>query len=54
MRVSKNQIKKRIHPNNAIACEIEGFDLDVCEIDKEYFENGVKAFNLHKQQMKLF
>lgn len=40
--------------NSAIACEIEGFDLDICEIDKEYFEAGVNAFNLHKRQQRLF
>ena len=39
---------------NAIACEIEGFDLDICEIDKEYFDLGVKAFNLHKSQTRIF
>lgn len=38
----------------AKACEIEGFDLDVCEIDKEYFQAGVNAFNLHKRQQRLF
>ena len=38
----------------AIACEIEGFDLDICEIDKEYFQAGVNAFNLHKRQQRLF
>ena len=40
--------------NSAIACEIEGFDLDICEIDSEYFEAGVNAFNLHKRQQRLF
>lgn len=40
--------------NSAIACEIEGFDLDICEIDEEYFKLGVKSFNTHKLQMKLF
>jgi len=39
---------------NAIACEIEGFDLDICEIDAEYFQAGVNAFNLHKRQQRLF
>ena len=39
---------------SAIACEIEGFDLDICEIDKDYFEAGVNAFNLHKRQQRLF
>ena len=38
----------------AQACEIEGFDLDICEIDKEYFQAGVNAFNLHKRQQRLF
>jgi site-specific DNA-methyltransferase (adenine-specific) len=38
----------------AIACELEGFDLDICEIDKEYFAAGVNAFNLHKRQQRLF
>lgn len=39
---------------NAIACDMDGFDLDICEIDKEYFDNGVKAFNNYKRQLKLF
>ena len=34
----------------AKACEIEGFDLDICEIDSEYFQAGVNAFKLHKMQ----
>lgn len=38
----------------AIAADIEGFDLDICEIDKEYFDNGVKRFEWHKRQLKLF
>lgn len=38
----------------AIACDIEGFDLDICEIDKEYFDNGKKAFEWHKRQGVLF
>jgi site-specific DNA-methyltransferase (adenine-specific) len=38
----------------AKACEMEGFDLDICEIDKEYFQAGVNAFNLHKRQQRLF
>jgi site-specific DNA-methyltransferase (adenine-specific) len=38
----------------AIACEMEGFDLDICEIDSEYFEAGVNAFKLHKMQQRLF
>lgn len=39
---------------HAIACDIEGFDLDICEQDEEYYESGVKAFKLHKSQTRLF
>ena len=39
---------------NAIACDMEGFDLDIIEIDKTYFENGVNAFNEYKKQLTLF
>jgi len=38
----------------AIACEKEGFELDVCEIDKTYFDNGVKQFKLETAQTQLF
>lgn len=38
----------------AIAADMEGFDLDVCEIKKEYYDSGVKAFNDYKQQLQLF
>jgi len=37
----------------AIACDIEGFDLDVCEIDKKYFNDAIKRFNIHKLQTVL-
>ena len=40
--------------SSAIACDIEGFDLDICEIDKEYFDAGVQRFNEYKRQLKLF
>lgn len=39
---------------NAIACDMENYDLDICEIDKTYFDNGVKAFNEYKKQQTLF
>jgi site-specific DNA-methyltransferase (adenine-specific) len=39
---------------NAIACDMEGFDLDICEIDKEYFDNGLNSYNEYKRQLKLF
>ena len=38
----------------AQACDIECFDLDICEIDKEYFDLGVKAFKEYKRQLTLF
>lgn len=38
----------------AIACDKEGFDLDVCEIDKEYFDAGVKRYSEYKRQLTLF
>ena len=38
----------------AKACDMEGFDLDICEIDSTYFNNGVKAFDNYKAQLKLF
>lgn len=39
---------------HAIACDKEGFDLDICEIDSEYFNAGVQRFKLHKRQLLLF
>jgi len=40
--------------SSAIACDMEGFDLDICEIDREYFDAGVNRFNLYKKQLTLF
>ena len=40
--------------SSAIACDMEGFDLDICEIDKEYFDAGVNRFNQYKRQLTLF
>ena len=39
---------------HAIACDMEGFPLDICELDPDYFVAGVKAFDNYKQQLKLF
>jgi site-specific DNA-methyltransferase (adenine-specific) len=39
---------------HAIACDMEGFDLDICEIDIKFHTDGVKAFNDYKRQLKLF
>ena len=38
----------------AIACDLEGFDLDICEIDKDYFNAGKKRFEDHINQGRLF
>lgn len=38
----------------AKACGMEGFALDICEIDEEYYNNGLKAYDEYKRQLKLF
>lgn len=38
----------------AIACHDYGFELDVCELDKEYYEKGVKRVIDHVGQLKMF
>ena len=38
----------------AIACHDMKFDLDLYEIDKDYYEAGVKRYNNHKRQLQLF
>ena len=40
--------------SSAIACDMEGFDLDICELDKDYFDAAIKRFNNYKKQIKLF
>lgn len=40
--------------SHAIAADMEGFDLDIMEIDKDYYEAGVNRFNQYKRQLKLF
>lgn len=37
----------------AIACHDMGFDLDLWELDKEYYESGVKRFKQHTAQTRL-
>ena len=36
--------------SSAIACDIMGFDADIYEIDKDYYEAALDRFNRHKQQ----
>lgn len=38
--------------SHAIAAEIEGFDLDICEIDKHYFDLGTERFEKFKLNLK--
>jgi site-specific DNA-methyltransferase (adenine-specific) len=38
----------------SIACHNFGCNLDVCEIDKEYFDKGKHRYEMHKRQLKLF
>ena len=38
----------------AIACDIEGFDLDLCELDRDYFEAGKKRLEQHRSQPRMF
>ncbi len=37
----------------AIACDMEDFDLDICEIDKDYFEAGKKRFETYRKQLSM-
>ena len=38
----------------AIAADMEGFDLDITEIDKEYFQSATNRYLEYKRQLKLF
>ena len=38
----------------AIACHDMGFDLDLWEIDPDYYRDGVKRFEQHKRQTSMF
>lgn len=38
----------------AIACHDLKFDLDICELDKDYFDASLKRFNNHTAQTQLF
>ena len=38
----------------AIACWDMGFDLDICELDEDYFNDAVKRFEQHIRQTQLF
>ena len=38
----------------AIACDIEGYDLTLCEIDKDYYEAGKQRLEQHQAQPRMF
>lgn len=40
--------------SSAIACHQMGFDLTLCELDKDYYEAGVKRFMEQTMQQSLF
>lgn len=40
--------------SHAIACHDMGFNLDLWEIDADYYRDGVKRFNAHKAQSTMF
>lgn len=40
--------------SSAIACHQMGFDLTLCELDKDYYEAGVKRFREQTMQQSLF
>jgi len=39
--------------SSAIACHMEGFDLDICELDEDYFNDAVKRFKQNTIQVAL-
>jgi len=39
---------------HAIAAEINGYDLDIMDKDKEYYNNGLNAYNEFNRQKRLF
>lgn len=40
--------------SSAIAADLEGYEMDITEIDKEYFDAGVQRYEWYKRQLKLF
>jgi site-specific DNA-methyltransferase (adenine-specific) len=38
----------------ALACHDHKYDLDLCELDKDYFEAGKKRLEIHQSQLSLF
>ena len=40
--------------SSAIACDMEGFDLDIVELDPDYFKTALDRYKTYKSQLKLF
>jgi site-specific DNA-methyltransferase (adenine-specific) len=40
--------------SSAIACHDYGYDLDIIELDKDYYEAGFKRYQQHIKQLTLF
>jgi site-specific DNA-methyltransferase (adenine-specific) len=40
--------------SSAVACHTEGYEMDIVEIDKEYFDAGIKRFKDATCQLKMF
>jgi site-specific DNA-methyltransferase (adenine-specific) len=40
--------------SSRIACYNLGFELDIIELDKDYFDQANKRFEQHKKQLTLF
>jgi len=40
--------------SSVIACLDMGFEITGCELDENYFQNGMKRVNTFKQQLKIF
>lgn len=36
--------------SSAIACDMKGFEMDICELDNDYFETAVNRFNSYKTE----
>ena len=40
--------------SSAIACHNLGFDMTLCELDKDYYDAGVNRYEQHIKQLKMF
>ena len=40
--------------SSAIACNNLGFDITVCELDKDYYSEAIKRVEMENRQMRMF